>query len=100
MPSASKQPRQVVGHLRRAERPARVRAAARAAMIEDQRAVLLGELRHLQREPAPAGAAHAHHERQRDAARLAVQLVVDLAPLDDRERHAPSLVQEGGPVGP
>ena len=60
----------VVGQIARAERATRVFAAADSAVIEDQGAALLGEVRDLERKPPAARASHSHDEHQGSARML------------------------------
>jgi hypothetical protein len=75
---------------------ARILAPADAAGVVDQDAAALGELRHLERVPAPAGAGHAHQQHERRAGALPVALVVELDPAGDGERHAASIARRPG----
>ena len=81
-PERVEEGRGVVGEVGRREGAARIFALADAAQVRDHGAQLFRERRHLEREPAAAGARDALQQQQRRAGVFAVDLVVGLAPCD------------------
>src|SRR5262249_49279270 len=87
-----------VGEVGRRERALARLAAADARVVEDQGRALARELRHLERQPAAARAADAGREQEgRTLVSLPVELVVELAAVDDDVRHVVILTGRGSP---